>query len=293
VRILRSRHRSLGASSSDLEVHRAKAADRKHTGLRGETPPRGALLFVNRSRDAQFTDKWYDPKLKTWKYRYTRRTVATNAASKFQRNHAFGKVLPQIRARYARDLKRDGKDRIIALILALVDQAYFRIGNQDSADHGAFGVTTLRRRHVKFEGRKAVFRFRGKQHVWQHGVVVDARIMRLLKALHRGCPSAETPLFRYAGKQITAQDVNAYLDRFGATAKNFRTYHATHIAYEMLRARDRPDLTKRERRLIIKDVVEEVAGLIGHEPATCRQSYIDRQVLTSFREGKIRDVAPL
>jgi DNA topoisomerase-1 len=66
---------------------------------------------------------------------------------KFDRILRFADRLPQLRRQLDRDLarKRLGKEKVLACIVKLIDEAYFRVGNDRYADeHHTYGVTTLR-----------------------------------------------------------------------------------------------------------------------------------------------------
>jgi len=75
---------------------------------------------------------------------------------------------------------------------------------------------------------------------------------------------------------IKGQDVNKWLRRYGdITAKDFRTYHATRLAYEGLQAVSRSAreerLSQREAKQRVAKVVNEVAAQLGHTPTVCRR----------------------
>jgi DNA topoisomerase IB len=287
------------------------AADRDREDLTGRPPPKGYRIVENTSKEVLYRFKWFDKKLGLWHQRSLKTDNAKRAKRKYRLNHAFGsEILPKIRARYTADLKKDGKERVLALIVALMDQVYFRVGNEDSAHKRGkkktFGITTLRRGQVKFKDGGAVFDFTGKAGVPQHHVMFDDTLLGFLKVLHRTAKTASSPLFHYQGEPITDAQVRAYLKRIDPRAKpkDFRTYHATHMTYEMLLARDRPSLTPEERAAIEEEVLKHVAEELGHmrtnaegqwvvDFKTTRDSYVDPEVLTAWKEGTIRELDPL
>ncbi len=89
---------------------------------------------------------------------------------------AFGEALPRLRRRLRRDLALAGlpREKVLAVIVSLLDATRVRIGNAEYArDNDSYGLTTLRNRHVRFvrDGR-LLFRFRGKGGA-EHEIAVD------------------------------------------------------------------------------------------------------------------------
>ena len=222
-----------------------------------------------------------------WIYTYPTDRLVENQKRKFEENRRFARVLPEIRARYSEDLACEGSKRqVLALIVALIDQAYLRVGNECSAGKDVHGVTTLRKRHIRLEGDTAIFDYVGKKKVDQHHVVCDEQIAVILRGLLGRCRHRDDFVFMHAGKKIRAAQVNAYLAEFGATAKQFRTYHATRIARELLLAEGKVPEDRRED--VIKAVVREVAERLGHEEDTSKEYYIDPEILDRFRKERLK-----
>ena len=95
-------------------------------------------------------------------YRYHPQWRETRDADKFGRMAAFGHALPKIRARVARDLARDGmpREKVIAAVVHLLDTTLIRIGSVEYArDNQSYGLTTLRKKHVKIRAGEVRFRF--------------------------------------------------------------------------------------------------------------------------------------
>ncbi len=95
-------------------------------------------------------------------YRYHPEWHSERARAKFDQLLDFGERLPDIRARVDTDLRARAPtmDKALATVVWMLDNLYIRIGNAAYAeDNGSFGLTTLRRRHVKTDGSKVKFRF--------------------------------------------------------------------------------------------------------------------------------------
>jgi DNA topoisomerase-1 len=217
-------------------------------------------------------------------YRYHPEWNAQRDADKFSRLKAFGEALPQIRRRVARDLARDDGCHathalVVATIVRLLDTTFVRIGNAEyaRANH-SYGLTTLREAHAHISGSRLRLRFRGKSGVIQEVSVDDKRVARIVRRCQQ-LPGQE--LFQYESDgelhKVGSGDVNDYLceaagERF--TAKDFRTWHATALALELIR-----NASTGAAAMSHREILAEVARRLGNTAAVCRKSYIHPAVL--------------
>ncbi|HEX6396547.1 MAG TPA: hypothetical protein VFZ95_03930, partial [Steroidobacteraceae bacterium] len=84
-------------------------------------------------------------------YRYHPQWREARDDHKHARMPSFGKALTRLRAAVRRDLKLPGlpREKVLALVVKLLDATQVRIGNAEYArSNGSFGLTTLRDRHV-------------------------------------------------------------------------------------------------------------------------------------------------
>ena len=139
-------------------------------------------------------------------YRYHARWRETRDATKYARLALFAERLPAIRRRVAQDLGRPGlpREKVLATVVRLLETSLIRVGNVEyAAANGSFGLTTLRTRHVRVEGSKLRFEFRGKggkQHVVD---VSDRRLARIVRQC-QDLPGHE--LFQYVDDGRAAPD---------------------------------------------------------------------------------------
>lgn len=213
-------------------------------------------------------------------YRYHPQWQARREADKFTHLSEFGRALPALRRRVARDLAPTSaaptRTAVLAAIVRLLDTTLARVGNEEYArSNGSFGLTTLRRRHASIDGPRVRLRFRGKSGI-EHAVELHdpavARVVRCCQAL----PGQE--LFTFEDDDGTARvidsgAVNDYLrDATGCdiTAKDFRTWHASALALELLRREPRPG---------IGELLGEVAAALRNTKAVCRRSYIHPRIV--------------
>jgi DNA topoisomerase-1 len=225
-------------------------------------------------------------------YRYHPRWRDVRDEVKYGKLIAFARALPQIRARTAADLKKEGlpREKVLATVVQLLAKTLIRVGNEEYAkQNGSVGLTTMRDQHAKVNGARVRFEFRGKSRI-QHAVdLEDKRLARIVKAC-RDLPGYE--LFQYVDEDGTRQvidsaDVNAYLrDITGEdfTAKDFRTWAGTVLAAEELSAAARFSSTAQAKKNIVK-AVEAVARRLGNTKAVCRKSYIHPAILDAYLDG--------
>src|SRR5690606_2048980 len=92
---------------------------------------------------------------------------------------------------------------------------------------------------------------------------------------------------------VTSAMVNEYLrERTGCdfTAKHFRTWAATVMAFSRLARSERPD-GKAGRRRVGSAVLKAVSGYLGNTPTVCRQSYVHPAVLEAYEAGAMEGMS--
>ncbi|MEC5406275.1 DNA topoisomerase IB [Paraburkholderia sp. MPAMCS5] len=229
-------------------------------------------------------------------YRYHPRWRETRDADKYERMAEFGRALPRLRARVTRDLALPGMpgDKVIAAVVRLLDTTLVRIGSVEYArENQSYGLTTLRKKHVKVEAGQLRFRFRGKSGIEHDVSVDDARIRRIV----RRC--AELPghdLFQYLDEDGTRRtvgsaDINDYLRRASGadfTAKDYRTWAGSVYALATLRRIVCGSAAEARREMVA--TVKEVASLLRNTPAVCRRCYIHPAVISAFEADELQSL---
>jgi DNA topoisomerase IB len=230
-------------------------------------------------------------------YRYHADWAQVRGDGKFERIMAFGQALPRLRRRLRRDLALPGypRDKVLAMVVALMAETLVRVGNAEYArSNRSYGLTTLRNRHLEFvKGGRARLKFRGKGGQDHDIEVDDAHLVKLI----RGCQQLPgQALFQYrddAGQlqPVDSGEVNDYLrEAMGEsfTAKDFRTWGGTRAALQRLAQLPLPEPSS-ERALTLAQnaVIREVADALGNTPAVCRKAYIDPCVFDGWRCGAL------
>ena len=227
-------------------------------------------------------------------YRYHQAWRRGRDDLKFERLLDVARVLPKVRERCEADLATPGlsREKVLAAVVRLLELTLIRVGNEEYARiNRSFGLTTLKRRHAKVEGSAIRFRFTGKSGQRHEVGLRDRR----LAAIVRRCQ--ELPgqdLFTYVGDDgiphdITSDDVNDYLREASGsdiTAKDFRTWAGTVLAYRALRALAPVQNGQAAKRNVI-EAVKLTADQLGNTPAVARKSYVHPAVLEAYMEGTI------
>ncbi|MDQ5836044.1 MAG: DNA topoisomerase IB [Acidobacteriota bacterium] len=220
--------------------------------------------------------------------------VARRARCKYEKIERFGAALPALRRRTNEDIARDdlGRERVLAVVVRLINDLYFRVGSETSVRrYRTYGVTTLRNRHLEINrGGRLVFKFTGKHHIRHRRILVDeelAALMRDIKLI--GGPK----LFEYYGEDgrvhaVRPRDVNDYIKSATApefSAKDFRTWGGTLLAAIELAEIGCCEDERQARRNVVA-AVKRVAEHLGNTPTVCRSCYIHPSVIEAYLRGQ-------
>jgi DNA topoisomerase I len=234
-------------------------------------------------------------------YKYHPAFAARQQRKKYEKIERFAAQLPFLRRTTNEHVSAEGltRERVLAVIVRLLDDLYFRVGSEKSVRrYKTYGVTTLRNKHLRvLPGGRLEFTFVGKHSVRHHRTLVDEELAALvgeIKAL------GGSRLFQYIDAEgkprpISPREVNDYIK--GATssdfsAKDFRTWGATVLAAITLAEIGKVEDEKAAKKSIVQ-AVKKVAEHLGNTPAVCRSCYIHPTVLEKYLEGStIEDVQP-
>lgn len=234
-------------------------------------------------------------------YRYHPRWRQIRDGRKFEHIREFGAALPRIRRRVQADLALPGwpKDKVLALVVRLLDTTQIRVGNEAYAsENGSYGVTTLRSRHVHAQRGRLRLSFRSKSGKRSDIELTDRRLVRLLSRIQQ-LPGQK--LFQYKdddGKRqaVDSGMVNDYLRRISGgdfTAKDFRTWAGTVRAIGLLIDTPLPpEKPKLARKQAMNEVVKQVAAILRNTPSVCRASYIHPQAFLGWEDGSLCRIVP-
>lgn len=216
-------------------------------------------------------------------YEYSEKQIANRNKAKAKRIDKLRGKISDLRKKVNKDLSSSDPEKLLtALAVGLIDHTYERVGNDESAKDGHFGVTGWKREHVKFGKGKATLKYVGKSGVDHTKEVTDGKLVKALRDAYEACDEDSDCLFEWDGGSVTAEKVNDYLKPFDVTAKDLRGFHANREMQERLKAirskgKDLPE-DKKKREKLLKDeflkALDEAAESVGHEASTLRSQYL-------------------
>ncbi len=227
-------------------------------------------------------------------YRYHPRWREVRDQTKYEKMLAFAKVLPKLRRRVSRDLRKKGlpREKVLAAVVRLLETTLIRVGNEEYAkDNKHYGLTTIHNNHVDVRGAKIHFEFKGKSGV-DHDI--DLEEPRLAKIVRQCQDLPGQELFCYqdeAGQthDITSDDVNTYLREIAGeefTAKDFRTWAGTVLAAKALQEFEEFDSQAAAKKNVVR-AIESVAQRLGNTKAVCRKCYVHPAILDAYMDGTL------
>lgn len=238
-------------------------------------------------------------------YVYSESEIKKRHKEKSEQVEKVRKNIEDLQKQLKEDLK-DPEKQEVALAVSLIDQTYERVGNDDSADNGHFGVTGWKKEHITFKGDKAIIKYTGKSGVDQEREVTDPTTVKLLKEKCKDLKKDDCVL-----GDTSADKVNSYLKDFDITAKDIRGFHANNEMLENLKqirgkGPKLPSDKKEKEKLLkeeFKEALEKTAERVGHESATLRKQYLvphleeefmkDGTIITKLKKASAIRVAKL
>ena len=241
-------------------------------------------------------------------YRYHENWTKAQAAKKFDGMSEFASILPAIRKRIRNDMSLAGmpKNKVVGLVIKLMDLYHIRVGNDEYArKNKSYGLTTLTEGHISIDRSQeaegeldAIFEFTGKSgKQWKRRIWEDDLALLIEASAKVGGRSKKQDLFRYEDANgrdfdIKSNHINEYLDSCAVakkkiTAKDFRTWAATWKCASRLAEQIDPD-TISARKKVLNQVIKTVSSDLGNTPTVCRSSYIHPSIISDWEAGSFR-----
>lgn len=255
-------------------------------------PPMWQDVWICPLADGHLQATGYDQKRRK-QYLYHPDWIAFRQQAKFAKMIEFGHALTGIRRQIIQDLKADGwpKHKVLALIVKLLDELHIRVGNECYREtNETFGLTTLRRKHLKESPGELRLEYKGKSGRYRRVSIRNKSLIRMIRE------TADLPgyeIFRYlehgSSHPVDSSDVNQYIRQIAGdafSAKDFRTWGGSVLAVEKYPAVVQ-ETTHHPRRKLDTALVRAVAEELGNTLAVCREYYIHPQVLNVLVQGKL------
>src|SRR6185312_9841613 len=152
-------------------------------------------------------------------YLYHPEFRARQEQAKFDKLVRFAERLPELRKVMDKHLDQEplSFEWTAAVAVRLINDGWFRVGDERYAKtYRTFGITTLRKGHVKVRGSRIAFRFRAKHRVLCRTVLVDEELAGAIKKL-LAAPGVSR-LFRYEHNgdlvNLGARRLNDYIREY-------------------------------------------------------------------------------
>ena len=126
-------------------------------------PPAYNHVKISLNKNAKVRAIGYDLKCRP-QYIYNKSHIEKQSDKKFNHMKIIGKKFPKIIKQINKDLNLSGdvKDKQIALILKLIMECHFRVGNDKYLkDNKSHGTTTLKKKHLTFNNNSVIIDFIG------------------------------------------------------------------------------------------------------------------------------------
>ncbi|HUR11920.1 MAG TPA: hypothetical protein VM012_11150 [Flavitalea sp.] len=215
--------------------------------------------------------------------------------TKFHHLYEFGKALPKIRLKLEEDMsqKELTLDKVLATVISLIERTYIRIGNNGYEKlYGSYGLTTMKDKHVKIEGKNISFSFKGKKGIYHNISLRNQRLAKTIQAC-RDIPGKE--LFQYYDaegnrKSIDSGMVNSYIkDAAGMdfTAKDFRTWAGSLNILWAFKCTGEPKSSKECKKKVV-EALDEVSSKLGNTRTVCKKYYVHPGIIRMYEDNKLK-----
>jgi DNA topoisomerase-1 len=256
-------------------------------------PPAWTKVWICKKENGHLQATGYDVKNRK-QYRYHPHWNALRNHTKYYRLLEFGKALPSIRLQLEKDLSIPELTlkKVLAAVVSLMERTNIRVGNSFyEKTYGSFGLTTLKDKHVKFNGNAVTFAFKGKKGVAHNITLKNKKLAAIIKKC-RDVPGKE--LFQFYDDEGNHQSidsglVNNYIREISNadfTAKDFRTWAGTVQAFLALKSIGCCDtITETKRRIV--EALDIVSEQLGNTRTVCKKYYVHPIILSLYESKKL------
>jgi len=256
-------------------------------------PPAWIDVWICKKENGHLQATGYDVK-KRKQYRYHPHWNSLRNDTKFYRLIDFGKALPDIRLQLEKDINIPDLSlkKVLAAVVKLMERTNIRIGNGFyEKTYGSFGLTTLKNKHVKFNGNSVSFAFVGKKGIYHKVTFKNKKLAGIIKKC-RDVPGKE--LFQFYDEEGNRQSidsglVNNYIREISHaefTAKDFRTWSGTVQAFLALKSIGCCD-TQTETKQRIVEALDIVSVQLGNTRTVCKKYYVHPLILSLYENKKL------
>jgi DNA topoisomerase I len=226
-------------------------------------------------------------------YTYNPKFAEEQQEIKFKDLIQFGKKIKRIRKDYRSIIESNlpiyNKNKIISIVLYLLDQCKFRIGSEEyKKKYNTYGATTINTNHILFKDNGAEIKFVGKKSVENTSIIKNESVIKILEKLCSQNKGKEY-LFYYIDNQnetnnITAGQVTNYLKKYSKnlSPKMFRTWNGNSVLIKYLISKGVP-INDKEIKKNLKEAIKKVAFELHNTVAVSKKSYCNSEIYTTYQ----------
>ena len=246
-------------------------------------PPKYKNVKINTNKNAKIMAIGTDNKGRN-QYIYNKNFIENQKIKKFNNQIILGKYINRIKKDIKENINSNkpiyDKDKIISIVLFLIFNCNFRVGNHEyKIKNNTYGTTTLNKNHLIFKKNEVEIKFIGKKNVENKSIIKNKKMIHILKELCYYNRNEEY-IFYYLEKDklypIHSTHINNYLKKFDdrLTVKMIRTWNANKILLQSLVKLDKPNSNKEIKKNLIK-ANKMVSLKLHNTPNVCKKNYID------------------
>jgi len=170
------------------------------------------------------------------------------------------------------------KDKLTALVIRIMLFTSERVGNEESATNGHFGVTQFKNKHIKVSDNRVVLDYVGKSGVEHEKSFVDSISASIIKDLL--ARRNDYVFTTKEGFRIKPDRVNRYLSNFNAKSKDIRGYNANRLMVMELNRIGKTE--EKQRPKVFNEALRKIGAKVGHGAPTLRKHYLLPEIEEQF-----------
>lgn len=251
-------------------------------------PPNYKNVKINTNKNAKVLAIGEDSKGRK-QYIYNSEFTEQQKKKKFNDLLILGKHIHKINKEIKKNIESDlsiyDKDKIISIVIYIINNCNFRVGNEEyKKKYNTYGTTTLNKKHLIFKKNEIEIRFNGKKNVENICSIKNKNVIKILKELSE---NRNNNLFEYFsnGKYIpiTSMQINSFLKKYDdrLTIKMLRTWNANKLLLKSLVSLDKPKSIKETKKNIVKSN-KVVAFKLHNTPIVCKKNYIHNNLCNLY-----------
>jgi len=217
-------------------------------------------------------------------YKYHNRHIEEAEKKKFAKLFDFIQSIPKLDKVINKHDKLGvyNKNRVITTMLKIIKELHLRVGKECYArTNKSYGVSSLKKIHVKLDRGKIFFRFKAKANKRVSYSLIDPAMAKHIRALLK---LEGDKLFQYIDekdyiRRVTDTDLNKYIQKYmgpNYTCKDFRTY-AGNYYFTMALLRETRSRLPKNKKIIKKNIIralDTTKKYLRNTRAISKKSYV-------------------